>query len=491
MASQSKVDAGPHIEQKIGLFALVAVVVSSMIGSGVDSLPQNMAQQSAVGPVVIAWIICGFGMYFIARTFIVLSDVRPDLQAGIYMYAREGFGSLAAFLVAWGYWLMTLFSNVAFAVMVMDVMDYFMPGDFTGGNNVASIIGASLLIWGFHSLVLRGTMIAGSINFIGTVAKLIPLVFFVGIVVYYLDSAELFQNVWGTHPAVHEKPLGSITSQVLAPLYVALWCFIGVEGAVALSGRARNKADVGRATFIGFVISLVICLLVSVLPFGVLSQPALSAIDNPSTAGVMNYLMGTWAEWFISAGVLVSILSSWLAWTMICAEIPMVAAINGTFPKKFATKNQHGAASSALWISSSIMQVILLMVYFAKHAWLDLLAISAITVLPAYFAASLFLCKLSLEQKRANQELAGKSLTFTTGLIGVGFCLFMLFASSFDDVAMTPLLLTLGIPFYFVARKEQGLSASSLHKWEWMGLAVLGVVDLIVIALFVSGKLVL
>ncbi|MCT6568590.1 amino acid permease, partial [Staphylococcus aureus] len=71
-------------------------------------------------------------MYFIARIFMVLSDIRPDLQSGIYMYAREGFGAFVAFIVAWGYWLMTIFSNVAFAIMVMDTLNYFLPGDFKG-----------------------------------------------------------------------------------------------------------------------------------------------------------------------------------------------------------------------------------------------------------------------------------------------------------------------------------------------------------------------
>lgn len=105
--------------QKLGLVSLVAIVVSSMIGSGVDGLPQNMAASSALGSIIIAWLICGFGMFFIARTFMVLSDMRPDLQSGIYMYAREGFGPFTAFNVAWGYWLMNIFSNVAFAVIVM------------------------------------------------------------------------------------------------------------------------------------------------------------------------------------------------------------------------------------------------------------------------------------------------------------------------------------------------------------------------------------
>lgn len=480
------------VDQKIGLIALVAIVVSSMIGSGVDSLPQNMAQQSAVGPVVIAWLVCGFGMYFISRTFILLSDIRPDLQAGIYMYAREGFGRLVAFVVAWGYWLMTIFSNVAFAVMVMDTLNYFVPGDFKGGNNIPSIVGASLLIWGFHVLVLSGTKLAGTINVVGTIAKMIPLVFFVGATVYFLSYAEITHNIWGHHPDPGEKRLGSIFSQVLSPLYVALWCFIGVEGAVALSGRAKNARDVGRATGIGFVISLAICLLVSVLPFGVLSQSALSVIPNPSTAGVSKMLMGIWAEWFINLGVLVSILTSWLAWTMICAEIPMVAAQNGTFPRFFAKQNKRGSASTSLWVSTAIMQTIMLLVYFANNAWLTLLAISALMVLPAYLASTAYLCKICLNGEYKKYSQSNKIIVATiSGFIGIFFCLFMVYASEAKYVAMTPIILTLGLPLFLLARKEDKDRQSLLSKKEQIGLALLLALDAVILVLYFNGTIAL
>lgn len=164
--------------EKLGLLALTAIVVSSMIGSGIDGLPQNMSAHSAVGPIIIAWLLTGFGMFFIARTFIILSNIRPDLQTGIYMYAREGFGEFIAFIVAWGYWLMIIFSNVAFAIMIMDSLNYFIPGEFKGGNNLASVIGASILIWGFNFIVSSGVKTASVLNIVGTIAKLIPLFLF-------------------------------------------------------------------------------------------------------------------------------------------------------------------------------------------------------------------------------------------------------------------------------------------------------------------------
>lgn len=474
-------------DQKLGLIALVAIVVSSMVGSGVDSLPQNMASESAMGPVAIAWVISGFGMYFIARTFMTLSDIRPDLQSGIYMYAREGFGPLSAFVVAWGYWLMTIFSNVAFAVMVMDTLNYFLPGDFTGGNNIPSLIGASILVWGVYFLVLAGTKMAGIVNTIGTVIKLVPLLAFVVAVIYFLDYSQLTQNLWGNTPSAGEKPLGSIMSQTFTPLYVALWCFIGVEGAVALSARARNKKDIGRATFIGFVLALVICLLFSILPFGIMSQAQLSVIPNPSSAGVMKSLTGDWGEWLINAGVIISILVSWLAWTMICAEIPQVAGQNGTFPKAFAKKNKKGAASFALLISSLIMQTVILLVYFSKNAWLTLLAISAICVLPAYFASATYLLKTCLTGEYSQHQSTGRTLAMVSSIVGAGFCLFMLYASELKYVVMTPLLITVGLPFFFLAHKQNNPGTPVLNKAERLCFYGLLALDAVIILLLLTG----
>lgn len=50
--------------KKLGLAALACVVVSSMVGGGIYSLPQNMAAGASAGAVLLAWLVTGVGMYF-------------------------------------------------------------------------------------------------------------------------------------------------------------------------------------------------------------------------------------------------------------------------------------------------------------------------------------------------------------------------------------------------------------------------------------------
>ena len=67
-----------NTEKKLGVIPLAALVVSAMIGGGIFSLPQNMAQSSALLAVILAWVVTGIGMFFLANTFRILADVKPD-----------------------------------------------------------------------------------------------------------------------------------------------------------------------------------------------------------------------------------------------------------------------------------------------------------------------------------------------------------------------------------------------------------------------------
>ncbi|MBR6327777.1 MAG: amino acid permease, partial [Alphaproteobacteria bacterium] len=275
----------------LGVWALSAIVVSSMIGGGIYSLPHNMAQSASAGAVLLAWLITGIGVYFIANTFRILSVVKPDLTAGIYMYSRQGFGPFAGFTIGWSYWLCQICGNVGYAVITMDALNYFFPPYFAGGNNLASIVGGSLIIWGFNFLVLRGIKQATFVNLIGTIAKIVPLLLFIVVMAFVFQEHKFSFDFWGEN-LIGKAKLGTLSAQIKSTMLVTLWSFIGIEGAVVMSQHAKSVQSVGRATVMGFIGCLSIYVLLSLLPFGYMSQAELSGIANPSTAGILEKIMG-------------------------------------------------------------------------------------------------------------------------------------------------------------------------------------------------------
>ena len=155
--------------QKLSLFALTGMVVGSMVGAGIFSLPRTFG--AATGPfgAVIAWCIAAGGMYMLARVFQALAERKPDLDAGVYAYAKAGFGDYPGFLSALGYWVGSCIGNVSYWVLIKSTLGAFFP-IFGNGNTVTAIIVASIGIWLFHALILRGVKQATYINTVVTVA---------------------------------------------------------------------------------------------------------------------------------------------------------------------------------------------------------------------------------------------------------------------------------------------------------------------------------
>lgn len=442
------------LSAQLGIFGLAGIVVSSMIGGGIFSLPQNMAASASVGAVILAWLITGFGMYFIANTFRVLALAEPDLTSGIYMYAHKGFGPYMGFNIGWSYWLCQIFGNVGYAVITMDALNYFFPGTFAGGNNLASVIGGSCLIWFFNFLVLRGVKAATRINLIATVTKIVPLLLFIVILACVFQARRFDMDFWGerfTH-------LGDVGHQVKSTMLVTLWAFIGIEGAVVLSGRAQSQAVVGRATLLGFLGCLGLYILLSVLPFGYLSQPQLAAVANPSTAGVLEKIVGAWGAWVMNIGLIIAILASWLSWTMITAEMPYAMAKNGTFPKVFERENKAGSPTVSLWMTSLLMQVAMLLVYFSQNAWNTMLSITSVMVLPAYLLSCLYLWKICEDHTFPMTKGLSRFGAILTGIFGSVYAVWLIYAAGLHYLMMAALFIALGLPVYlrmrFVARQN-------------------------------------
>lgn len=149
-----------------------------------------------------------------------------------------------------------------------------------------------------------------------TLAKLLPLGLFVvlAMMMFKLDTFKL--DFTGLALGV------PVWEQVKNTMLITLWVFIGVEGAVVVSARARNKRDVGKATLLAVLSALGVYLLVTLLSLGVVARPELAEIRNPSMAGLMVEMMGPWGEIIIAAGLIVSVCGAYLSWTIMAAEVP-------------------------------------------------------------------------------------------------------------------------------------------------------------------------
>lgn len=428
------------MEKKLGLSALTALVLSSMLGAGVFSLPQNMAAVASPSALLIGWAITGVGILFLAFAMLLLTRIRPDLDGGIFTYAREGFGKLIGFCSAWGYWLCAVIANVSYLVIVFSALSFFTDTPelrlFGDGNTWQSIVGASVLLWVVHFLVLRGVQTAAGINLVATLAKLLPLGAFVALaaLAFQLDTFRLDFSGLALGVPVWE--------QVKNTMLITLWVFIGVEGAVVVSARARHKRDVGRATLLAVLSALAVYLLVTLLSLGVVPRSELAEMRNPSMAGLMVRLMGSWGEIVIAAGLIVSVCGAYLSWTIMAAEVPYLAATHKAFPRLFARQNRNNAPSASLWLTNISVQASLVLIWLTGSDYGTLLTIASEMILVPYLLVGAFLLKIATHPLHK--------------AVGIGACIYglwLLYASGPVHLLLSVVLYAPGLLVFLYARR--------------------------------------
>ena len=172
-------------------------------------------------------------MYMLARVFQSLAERKPDLDAGVFAYAKAGFGDYPGFLSAFGYWIGSCIGNVSYWVLIKSTLGAFFPV-FGDGNTVVAILVASAGIWLFHFMILRGTQQAAVINSIVTVAKVVPILVFIVILIFAFKLDLFSANLYGGDLT------GSVFEQVRATMLVTVFVFLGIEGASVYSRFAKE-----------------------------------------------------------------------------------------------------------------------------------------------------------------------------------------------------------------------------------------------------------
>lgn len=479
-------------DQKLPLPTLTAMVVGGMVGAGVFSIPRNFAQATGVYGALIAWAIAGGGMLMLAFVFQTLANRKPDLDAGVYAYARAGFGPYLGFLSALGYWASACVGNVSYWILIKSTLGGVWPvlGE---GNTLLAVALSSVGIWAFHMLVLRGVKEAAAINKIVTIAKVIPLLLFVVLAIFYLDTDVFVANLWGGGTASPQEylhahgdvyALGTYTAgdyrglfeQVKATMLVTVFVFLGIEGASNYSRFAQKREHVGTATVTGFLAVLALFASVSILAYGVLPREELAALAQPSVGGVLAAAVGPWGAVFIGAGVIVSVLGAYLAWTLMAAEVLSIAAKKGDMPRFLGRETESGVPGSALVLTSALIQVVLVATLFSDDAFTFALSLCSHLSLIPYFLSAAFLWKLVQTRESYERDAGGLGKDRIVGILATAYTLFLLFAAGMKFMLLGLLIYAPGTILYFMTRREQNARLFTAAEWVLFAVAVVGAV---------------
>ncbi len=460
---------GSNGVQKLTLFALTAMVVGSMVGSGIFSLPRTFGIATGPFGAMIAWIIAAGGMYTLARVFQALAERKPDLDAGVYAYAKAGFGNYPGFLSVFGYWIGTCIGNVSYWVLIKSTLGAFFPV-FGDGNTIAAIAVASVGIWLFHFMILRGVQQAAFINMVVTIAKIVPIVVFILIMIFAFKLDVFRANFWGGQG----MPETSLFDQIRATMLVTVFVFLGIEGASVYSRFAKQRSDVGSATIMGFLGVTTLMVLVSMLPYAALTRLEISGMRQPSMAAVLEAVVGHWGAVFISVGLLVSVLGAYLAWSLICAEVLSVAAKAKDMPKVFATENENKVPAAALWMTNIVVQLFVISTYWSTDAFSLMLNLTSVMALIPFLLVAAY--GLMLVRRGETYEILPEERTrdmIFSGL-AVFYTLFLIYAAGLKFLVLSAILYGPGTALYIWNRLEQKQRIFSPIEWGIFIVAMIG-----------------
>src|SRR5690349_246288 len=445
-------DAPVETPGKMSLPTLTGLVVGSMVGAGVFSLPARFGVATGILGSLIAWAVAGTGMLMLAFVFQNLAIRKPDLDSGVFIYAKAGFGDYVGFNSAIGFWASAVAGNTFYWVFISATIGAFFPA-FGDGDTVLAVALGTVGVWFFHYLIARGVRDAAVINRIVTVFKVLPILVFI-VVLFFAFDAGVFADNW---IATGYGDLGTLSEQVRNTMLITTFVFIGIEGASVYSRYAKRREDVGRATVLGFLSVLAIFALVTLSSYSVQTQPELAATRQPSMIGVFESVVGDWGRWFISIAVIVSVLGAYLAWTLMAAEVMYIPARNEDFPAFLGRENEQKTPITALVVTSLAIQALLAATLVLTDALNFMLDLSTSLALIPYFLAAAYALKLGLTGESYESVSPGtrRKETIFAG-IATAYTLFLFDAAGLKFLLLATVLLAPATLLYIKARSERG-----------------------------------
>lgn len=368
----------------------VALVMGSIIGVGIFSLPTALAE---FGPIsLLAMLLTTLGALVLAALFGSLSK-RIPADGGPYAFAREAFGGKTAFFSAWAYWITTWGGLAAIAVGFEQYLEVFVNKN---GDHTAALVITLTALWVPAVINLWGLREMAVVQVATTAIKF-------GALAVVAAFGSLFIDVDNFSPANVSSV--SDVSAVGGAIALCLFSYLGVEAASVAAAKVKDpERNVPRATFTATIAVAVVYMLSLVAVFGILGSEALSASRAPFVDAANEIAGGTWAGQLMAVAVIISGFGALNGWTLIAAEMPYAAAHDGLFPKRFAKVSGRGVPATSVVVSSALASIAVVVNYSVaggEDVFTTLVFMTGITYAVPYVTSALAQIKLRRQDKAA------------------------------------------------------------------------------------------
>src|SRR5258708_29935136 len=357
----------PELARDLGLSHAAAVVVGTIIGSGIFLVPAEMMQ--AVGSarlVYLAWMVGGVLSFFGALSYAEVGAMKPQ-AGGEYVYVRDAYGPLAGFLYAWTWFLIakpasiaTITTGLVRILGTFPALSFFShpflshPLAVTYGQLVA--IGATVLISGLNYLGVRR---AGEFQFLFTLLKVATIVGVVAVGFSYHGGT------WANFATEFVGAKGGVAGFFTA-LVAALWAYDGWNDLNMVAGEVRNpQRNVPLALIWGVATVGLLYILVNAAVQYVLPGAAVATSERPASEAVA-LVLGRTGAGLVSAAMAISMLATLNGTIMSGARIPFAMARDGYFFKSMAEEHPRFRTPAGAVIEQPVVGIMpLLLVHMS------------------------------------------------------------------------------------------------------------------------------
>ncbi len=434
MKTQEVRDSSPP--RAMGFWMALALVMGSMIGSGVFLLPVSLAPLGWNS--VFGWVLTIAGALSMAAVFASLAKAYPQ-AGGPYAYTRLAFGAVPAFAVAWAYWMSIVVGNAAIATAAVSYLSRLFP--MIGAPGISGLVSIAL-IWVFTLINISGAGLSGRVQVVSVVLKLVPLIAVIGLAAYILTRDGVAAVTPFDSAAIS---VGGITTAGT----LTLWAMLGIETATVPAGNVRNpEKNIPRATMLGAgaagLIYLFVCsAIVLMMPADVIAKSAAPFAD------FVAFYVGSDAGLALAGFGAISALGALNGWVMVQAEMPLALARDGLFPAGLGKLSSRGTPYVSHLVSSGLLSCVVLLNYAKSMADLFqfLILMTTAIVLFVYFICALAAASLLIKRQL---PITKRLIVFiASGLI---FSIWTMIGAGGEAVFYGLLLLLAGIPIYFLGK---------------------------------------